>query len=100
MAERFVYEVFGRSPYVHAESTDFKWSSGFSVVQKRRNISALHESYLRGHPDMRVLEISSKGETELGNRLSAFNLTMPIDGRDVPVGFCSSDAIGLAGRIS
>ena len=85
MAERFVYETLGRSPYVYAANTDFEWFSGFSIAQKRRSIRSLHEAYLRRHPGKRVLEISSKGEAELGNRLSAFNLTLPVDGRDVLV---------------
>ena len=85
MAERFVYETLGRSPYVYAANIDFEWFSGFSVAQKRRSIRSLHEAYLRRHPGKRVLEISSKGEVELGNRLSAFSLTLPVDGRDVLV---------------
>ena len=85
MAERFVYEAFGRVPYVHPASTEFEWFAGFSVAQKRRSISSLHEAYLRRHPGRQVLEISSKGEVELGVQLSAFNLLLPIGGRSVPV---------------
>lgn len=33
MADGFAHEIFGMPPYVHTESTDFKWSSGFSVAQ-------------------------------------------------------------------
>ena len=52
---------------------DFVWNGGFAVSQKRKNIKALHEAIgsATGH---KALEISSKGEVELGNQLSAFNM--------------------------
>ena len=54
MAERFVYETFGRAPYVHSATTEFEWFAGFSAAQKRRCISSLHEAYLRRHPGKKV----------------------------------------------
>ncbi len=85
MAERYVYESLLGTPYVRPVATEFEWLSGFSAAQKRRSIRSLHDAYLARHPGKRVLEISSKSEKSLGVALSAFNLTLPIDGQDVPV---------------
>lgn len=85
MAERYVYETLDRAPYVYPARTEFEWFPGFSVAQKRRSIRSLYDAYLAQHPSKRVLEISSKSEDELGVALSAFNLTLPVGGRDVPV---------------
>lgn len=85
MAERFVYETCEVAPYVMPVKVEFEWFGGFSIAQKRRCIHALHGAYLGRNSDRRVLEISTKGEVELGNRLSAFNLSMSVDGRDVPM---------------
>ena len=52
---------------------EFAWSAGFAVSQKRKNINNLHEA-IAVATGQRALEISSKGEVELGNQLSAFNM--------------------------
>ncbi len=52
---------------------DFAWNGGFAVSQKRKNINALHQS-IADATGQTALEISSKGEVELGNQLSAFNM--------------------------
>ena len=52
---------------------DFAWNGGFAVSQKRKNINALHRS-IADATGQTALEISSKGEVELGNQLSAFNM--------------------------
>ncbi len=52
---------------------EFVWNGGFAVSQKRKNINNLHQSILN-ETGNRALEISSKGEVELGNQLSAFNM--------------------------
>lgn len=85
MAQRDVYVTLDRAPYVRPVSVDFEWYSGFSTAQKRRSISSLHAAYLEHHPGSNVLEISSKSEDELGVTLSAFNLMLPVEGRNVPV---------------
>ncbi|USD38555.1 hypothetical protein [Ferrimonas sp. SCSIO 43195] len=53
---------------------DFKWVAGMAVTQKQKSIRELHQtaSTVGISP---VLEISSKSESELGQKLSAFNLT-------------------------
>lgn len=60
----------------------FVWSSGFSVVQKQKNIHALHNSILFDCPEEIPLEISTKGEVDAGKNLSAFILkldTFPVE---------------------
>lgn len=48
---------------------EFKFNPGFSVVQKRKNVIALHQAI-----GDKALEVSTKSEEELGRSLSAFNL--------------------------
>jgi hypothetical protein len=65
---------------------EFEWFPGFSVVQKQRSISSLHDKAANEnvHP---ILEISSKSPDEAGVRASAFNLSfkMKKSGRLVSV---------------
>lgn len=52
---------------------EFKWNPGFAVVQKKKNIEAMHkEAEKRGL--FPLLEVSTKSEDLLGQRLSAFSL--------------------------
>jgi hypothetical protein len=52
---------------------EFKWHPGMAVSQKQKSIRELHATALAINIQP-VLEISSKSESELGVRLSAFNL--------------------------
>lgn len=52
---------------------EFTWNGGFSVVQKQKNVSALHEA-IRNKYNEYALEVSSKSTEELGKKLSAFSL--------------------------
>ncbi len=68
------------------KSVDFEYFSGFSIVQKHKSISSLHESILKVKPNAKILEVSRKSENPLGNSLSAFNLLYEFDdGRKVPL---------------
>lgn len=81
MAERpvFVPTEMG-STLVSAVPVDFHWNPGMAPSQKKKNIAALHErAALRGLSPL--LEVSSKSEREIGQKLSAFNLKIAIDGR-------------------
>ena len=69
---------------VEEQSLEFKWSSGFSVKQKKKNIAALHLEAKRNGIG-RVLEISSKSNNEIGRRLSAFSLRIEIDKKKYPL---------------
>lgn len=82
MAERkvFIAEKNG----VCEEIVNFRYFSGFALVQKRKSIAELHDAIRKkyGKP---ALEISSKSPDELGIRLSAFNLKIEIDGKPYPI---------------
>ena len=52
---------------------EFAWNGGFAISQKRKNINALHQA-IEDATGQTALEISSKGEVELGNQLSAFKM--------------------------
>lgn len=55
----------------------FEWSPGFALVQKRKNIEALHDAAMEQLATAPLLEISTKSPRALGARLSAFNLHVP-----------------------
>ena len=52
---------------------EFEWVPGMAKVQKQKSIRSLHDA-AEERDIYPVLEISSKSETELGIKLSAFNL--------------------------
>ncbi len=74
MANRPVFIVGSQDCLVKEVDTDFKWHPGFSLVQKRKNIKALHDSFKKNNKQMNILEISTKSKENLGVALSAFNL--------------------------
>lgn len=74
MAQRPVFYVSTTVPYYREELVTFQFSPGFAVVQKQKNILAIHEEFIRRHRNARPLEISSKSDNPLGIQLSAFNL--------------------------
>lgn len=57
---------------------DFKWNPGFAVVQKKKNIVALHFAAKKKNIEP-LLEVSTKSEDIIGQRLSAFNLKLPTE---------------------
>ncbi|MGM9600929.1 MAG: DUF6977 family protein [Faecousia sp.] len=87
MAMRPVFAPGKRKNEADVFMTEFVWSSGMSASQKRKNVAALHEAYMRRFPDRKVLEISSKSTEKLGVALSAFNLmkAVPSLGKSIPV---------------
>jgi len=74
MAERPIYVPDLNPPYVKAKWIQFVWNPGFSIQQKQKNVTALHWAAKRIKIDP-ILEVSTKSESEIGRRLSAFNLT-------------------------
>jgi len=60
---------------------EFVWSPGMSEAQKRRNIRALHQA-AKNHGIRNPLEVSTRSESKLGVALSAFNLTLRLQGLD------------------
>ena len=85
MAKSFVYKAAAAAPFFKAEPTEFTWFAGFSKAQKQRSIDSLHTSFLNRNEGLKVLEVSSKGKEELGNKLSAFNLELKDESGSKPV---------------
>lgn len=85
MASRpvFLPDFEGHS-LVQERAFDFRWSSGFAEVQKKKNIYALHETAKR-HGIDRILEISTKSAEEVGKRLSAFSLSTRVNNMKYPL---------------
>ena len=101
MAIRPVYSIAENMPYVSAENIEFTYFPGFSIEQKRKSISSLHMAFSNIHSDARILEVSSKSETTLGRKLSAFNLTFHYSENQictVESAFQSSKAFEKAGQ--
>lgn len=75
MAQRPTYiPQFKNDFLVKTEMVEFKYHSGFSVVQKQKSIDELHNSIQEKYGFDHILEISSKSKKDLGVALSAFNL--------------------------
>ncbi len=74
MAERPVFIAVAKPEHLVEEVyCDFKWNSGFAAVQKKKNVEALHNSAkLKGLEPL--LEVSTKSDEKIGQRLSAFSL--------------------------
>ncbi len=86
MAVRPVYYVSDAPPFLIAEDTEFTFHPGFSPSQKRESVRSLHGAFAARHPDMKVLEVSRRSESDIGTRLSAFNLRYTTgSGERVPV---------------
>ena len=62
-------------------SAPFAWHPGFSMVQKKKNVVALHNAIKQMDASLHPLEISSRSEEHLGISLSAFNLGVGNNGR-------------------
>lgn len=73
------------SSFVQEIPVTFTWYPGLSLSQKQKSIDAFHAAARARIGVQNILEISSKSPIELGVRLSAFNLTLPVTGRKLPV---------------
>lgn len=79
MAKRPVFIPIGKPDHLVEEVlVDFEWNPGFAPVQKKRNVMALHESAKKQGLSP-LLEVSTKSEDMLGQRLSAFSLKIETD---------------------
>jgi len=75
MAQRPIYIAnTEKDKFVTTKLIEFKWFPGMAKVQKQKSICSLHENA----KIKKILEISSKSETELGIKLSAFNLMVKL----------------------
>ena len=87
MAKRpiFIPKTNGNT-LVDIKEIEFSWFAGMSLVQKQKSIRSLHEAYISQHSTVKILEVSSKSEIELGTKLSAFNLMFnTISGKSISV---------------
>lgn len=85
MASRPVFvPSFQDGRLVEEHHFDFRWAPGFAEVQKKKNIHALHQK-ARENGLRKVLEISTKSDAKVGQRLSAFSLQIEIDGERYPL---------------
>lgn len=74
MASRPIFLALAQPDHLVSEILfSFPWSPGFSASQKKKNVIALHDA-ARSNGLFPVLEVSTKSEDLLGQRLSAFNL--------------------------
>jgi len=62
----------------------FAWNPGFAPVQKKKNVIALHEA-ARAKGLSPLLEVSTKSEEKLGQRLSAFNLKLRTEAGEISI---------------
>ena len=61
--------------FFREKNIDFEWFAGMATSQKQKSVKSLHKaSELQGITD--ILEVSTKSEDILGNKLSAFNLSL------------------------
>ncbi len=79
MAERPIFVPDEDAPGLVREIPfSIEWAGGFAPVQKKKNVKALHEAAAEGgFPEL--LEISTKSDERLGQRLSAFSLMFHSD---------------------
>lgn len=71
MAIRPAWSFNGEKGEIIEKEFSFVFNPGFSKTQKQKNIIALHETI-----GMPTLEVSTKSKSELGIKLSAFNLKL------------------------
>lgn len=78
MAERPVFvPSYAGSQLVHEVPVTFNWHPGLAPSQKKKNITELHgAAKVRGLSPL--LEISSKSDKPIGQRLSAFSLRLEL----------------------
>lgn len=85
MASRPVFVPnFNDERLVEEISFEFPWASGFSEVQKKKNIVALHQKAKESGLG-ELLEISTKSDEKVGQRLSAFSLKVEVGGEKYPL---------------
>lgn len=71
--------------FVREVPVEFQWFAGMAASQKQKSIDSLHAATRKRLGVTNVLEISSKSRDRLGVQLSAFNLSLPIQDRNVTV---------------
>lgn len=75
---RPIYKPRLSKPYYSVEEVPFEYTSGAAPSVKTRNSLALRDAWLKDHPEEKILEVSTKSDTDLGRQLSPFNLTWEV----------------------
>ncbi len=78
MTTRPVYRPKLTRPFYTAESFEFEWANGQSASTKQKNSLRLQEEFKKKHPDLSVLEVSTKSDSPAGAALSPFNLSLRV----------------------
>lgn len=73
MAEKKVFFTSDEK-YFEEKNITYEYFSGFAVSQKQKSINSLHNAIKNMYGEEKILEISTKSQSELGVKLSAFNL--------------------------
>lgn len=81
MARRPTFLISEEKPYFKEINMQFTYFNGFAFQQKQKSVESLHAAIKKLYPESKVLEISRYSLTELGTKLSAFNLAVSIDGK-------------------
>ena len=87
MAEKMIFISNGITPYCE-KIIEYTFVPGFAPSQRIKNVINLNDSINSKYPGLRTLEVSTKSDTELGKKLSAFNLKL--DGKYIESIFQSS----------
>jgi len=85
MANRPIFTAQGDPSHLVKEILiDFTWNPGFAPVQKKKNIAAMHDA-AKEKGLFPLLEVSTKSEEKLGQRLSAFNLKINTEAGEISI---------------
>ena len=87
MATKMCFAV-GRDVAFEEEIVEFEYIKGMAFSQKQKNVLSFHKSIQAMFPNSRIVEISTKSQSRLGVKLSAFNLKL--DGYPLECVFQSS----------
>jgi hypothetical protein len=77
----FIY----KNDTLYEKEFTFDFFGGFAVEQKQRTIDKFHNEIKLSNPALKILEVSRKSKNPLGPMLSAFNLTINLNGRPYSV---------------
>ena len=87
MATKMCFAV-GKDLAFEERIVEFEYIKGMAFSQKQKNVLSFHKSIQEVFPDSRIIEISTKSNSQLGVSLSAFNLKL--DGYPIECVFQSS----------
>lgn len=76
MAKKKYFIVNMDKGIVEEKLIDYRFNPGFALVNKQKNILAVHEAINMKEGDKKILDVSSRSPVEIGVKLSAFNLSI------------------------